>query len=791
MRIQAQVSGARPWLSVLLFAAVLYAFPSMGRASTGHPDAAPATVRLPGHVLPALAKATVVPSNPKDENAPITLTLVLKRDHQPAFDAYLHDLYNPHSSNFHHYLTQQQIAEKFGPSIDTYRTALEYLRANGFELLHGSPNRLTLTVRGTRAKVERAFDTRIKDYRIGKRNFYANDQAPALPANLASRVLSVGGLSNLAHVTNTVSIKEGFGKLICNILLAPFYPPPGQKFCNYDPTKAWKDCIDSVPSWAVNNTPLDISVDPNLNYATIVPDGSTCPPPPKPSPLMKAEGLAAGATAVHAAARPAASPIGGTGQTIGLVEFDTFEQSDVANYFDLIGLPSSNLANLKTVNVNGGATPGSNQDEVLLDIDTVMTLAEDAKVTVYDAPFQGGASFEDLFNQMISDKVTVISNSWSYCEDETDQADVDSVDSVLQNAAAAGISVFNGAGDTGSTCLDGSANTIGVPADSPHATAVGGTTETSSLGGLYGMETWWDGVSETPPTGQGGFGVSKFFTKPSYQNGLNSMGMRSIPDVVTNADPNTGVEICEASAGGCPDNLFYGGTSIATPIWAAYAALINQAVGTNLGNANTVLYPLAGTSAFHDAASMGSDFQHVGLGSPNLDQMILALSHQTAGSASATGSNVTLAYQVDDVSPLFSLGVPADGATTGIVVVLLADANGNTIPGKTVKLAANPSTNAMISPASAVTSASNGAAVFTVTDLLPETLTLTATDTTDGVQLSTTPTLSFITPPAASAGIVASLSSVANDGTSDSVITVTLKDSLGREANRLPTLPST
>ncbi len=740
----------------------------------------PAMVRVPGHVLPALAKATIVRSKANENDQPMTLTIVLRHDDETGLNRYLRELYDPHSPNFHHYLTQPQIADKFGPSADTYGAALEYLRANGFELLHGSANRLTLTIRGTRANVERAFNIRIGDYRIGRREFYASDRDPALPANLASRVQSVGGLSNLAHVTNTVSLKSGFGKLICNILLAPFYPPPGQKFCGYDPTKAWRACIDSVPAWAKNNTPLDIVVDPALNYAKVVPDGQPCPPTSKTSTLTEAAGFGVGSNVRHTATQSATSSLGGAGQTIGLVEFDTFAQSNVANYFNFVGLPSANLANLSTENVDGGATPGSNQDEVLLDIDTIMTLAESAKVTVYEAPFQGGASFEDVFNQMIDDKVTVISNSWSYCEDETDQADVESVDSVLSNAAAAGISVFNGAGDTGSTCLDGAANTIGVPADSPHATAVGGTTETQSLGGLYGAETWWDGASETPPTGQGGFGISKFFATPSYQTGLNSMAMRSIPDVVTNADPNTGVEICQASAGGCPDNLFYGGTSIATPIWAAYTALINQAVGTNVGMANTVLYPLAGTSAFHDAASMGSDFQHVGLGSPNLDRMILALSHQTAGPPDANGSIVTLAYQDEDLSPAISLGVPSDGATTAIVVVLLADANGNTIQGKTVTLAASPSGNAMISPASVVTSADNGAAVFTVTDLVPETLTFTAIDTTDSLKLSMTPSLSFVTPPAASASIVASLSTEPADGNTADTITVTLKDSLGR-----------
>src|ERR1700722_3812513 len=94
------------WLLVSSFVSIFLARPSIANATLGHPtEAKPATVRLPGHVLPALAKASVVPSAAKSESEPITLTLVLKRDNQPAFERYLHDLYDPHSKNFHKFLT--------------------------------------------------------------------------------------------------------------------------------------------------------------------------------------------------------------------------------------------------------------------------------------------------------------------------------------------------------------------------------------------------------------------------------------------------------------------------------------------------------------------------------------------------------------------------------------------------------------------------------------------------------------------------------------------------------------
>ena len=131
--------------------------------------------------------------------------------------------------------------------------------------------------------------------------------------------------------------------------------------------------------------------------------------------------------------------------------------------------------------------------------------------------------------------------------------------------------------------------------------------------------------------------------------------MRSVPDVAVDADPAQGLLICQADDGGCPSGLRFGGTSMAAPEWAAFAAELNAMLGTNLANANIFLYPLAGTDAFHSPASMGTDFAHVGLGSPDFLQLRLALSGETLGAVSATGSTAVAAGANPDGS------VPADG----------------------------------------------------------------------------------------------------------------------------------
>jgi len=73
-------------------------------------------------------------------------------------------------------------------------------------------------------------------------------------------------------------------------------------------------------------------------------------------------------------------------------------------------------------------------------------------------------------------------------------------------------------------------------------------------------------ASTMSSNGQGGFGVSEFFTRPSYQNGLTGSAMRSVPDVVVDADPSKA--FCFARL--TPEVARAGslcGTSMAAPEW--------------------------------------------------------------------------------------------------------------------------------------------------------------------------------------------------------------------------------
>ncbi len=127
--------------------------------------------------------------------------------------------------------------------------------------------------------------------------------------------------------------------------------------------------------------------------------------------------------------------------------------------------------------------------------------------------------------------------------------------------------------------------------------------------------------------------------------------------------------------------------------------------------------------------------------------------------------------------------LPADNFTTATITVTLKDAGNNAASGKTVSLAASPSSGVTITAnAGGVTNAS-GVATFTVKSSAVANVTFTATDTTDGVVLSAPaqkPVINFTAPLAdpnqSLMGRVPGSGNIPADNTTILQIVVTLRD---------------
>jgi len=329
----------------------------------------------------------------------------------------------------------------------------------------------------------------------------------------------------------------------------------------------------------------------------------------------------------------------GQGESVAVVEFAQFDQSDLDGFNQQFNLPD---VAPRSVAVDGGATDDapSSVAEANLDLEVVHEIAPDAEMLDYNAP-QATSSGADTVGAVV-DRITadgqarMVSDSWGSCEADTPRADIQRDEQALEAAAARGISVFVAAGDTGAYTCQEAADTnhslsVSWPSSSPFAISVGGSSLAVTTTGAYAGETAWDGTLEQAG---GGGGLSLDFKRPTWQDGPGvanrfSTGMRQLPDVAAAADPWSGWDTYTGGA-----MTVAGGTSAATPFWAASMVLVAEYAarhGTGqLGFVDPMLYAIASrpqrAPAFHDItkganryypASRGWDFA-TGLGSPEV-----------------------------------------------------------------------------------------------------------------------------------------------------------------------------
>lgn len=160
------------------------------------------------------------------------------------------------------------------------------------------------------------------------------------------------------------------------------------------------------------------------------------------------------------------------------------------------------------------------------------------------------------------------------------------------------------------------------PATQPFVTGVGGT-DLISLGPKP-TETVWDehlNPGAKFPEGAGGGGISAFWGMPSYQSGpgvKNSYSSggpcgrktgycREVPDVSASADPTHGYIVFEQGQW-----TSIGGTSAATPLWAAIVGLLDVQQGSRhrVGFLNPTLYKrvAAGDHIVNDITAGNDDY---------------------------------------------------------------------------------------------------------------------------------------------------------------------------------------
>jgi hypothetical protein len=150
---------------------------------------------------------------------------------------------------------------------------------------------------------------------------------------------------------------------------------------------------------------------------------------------------------------------------------------------------------------------------------------------------------------------------------------------------------------------------------------------------------------------------------------------RMIPDVSADADPNTGFCVLEQGVNQCPAT-WWGGTSLASPLWAGVVAIWNQYAGVEVGSLGPISYQILNskwyTKAFHDVTSGSNGFSATpgfdlatGVGSPNVGYLVQC-SDDSAGTL-----NCNFNVGTTSTGPGF-ITSPAPGSTVSTTLITVA-----------------------------------------------------------------------------------------------------------------------
>ncbi|HET8990357.1 MAG TPA: S53 family peptidase [Acidimicrobiales bacterium] len=330
--------------------------------------------------------------------------------------------------------------------------------------------------------------------------------------------------------------------------------------------------------------------------------------------------------------------LAGTGTSVAII--DAFGsptiQSDLATYDSKFHLPAANLNVYYPEgqpNFNGGAAKSGNAfgwaEETSLDVETVHALAPGATINLVVAPTNYGNALNNAVAYAVDNHLgDVLTMSYGSPEGAIagggNNIQFLQSNKIFQQAVNQGMSLFASSGDSGATGGLAQPN-ASYPASNPNVTAAGGTDlfvtgDTSpNGGGTYQSEYAWNDANPSTcpfncnygPFGATGGAPSVLFGQPSYQADLTPTPARYTSDVSFNASVYTATMIYLGFLGAANNGFyFFGGTSEASPSWAAITADLDQARGSDLGAMNPVLYNLASNPSTYAA-----DFHDVTVGS--------------------------------------------------------------------------------------------------------------------------------------------------------------------------------
>jgi len=458
----------------------------------------------------------------------VKIALVLNYRNPEKLDQLVEQQSDPSSNRYRRFLTPEQFATQFGPTPVDYARAVAELRRNGFRIDRVYANRTVIDASAPAPVAEQLFSTEIHLAKFNDGSVrYFNVRPGTTPSGLQSTVLSVVGLDSVHSLEPQYILQTG---------------------SRHQRSQGVRK----------SKSPL---FGPDGGYGPLV--------------FRASYGFPKG--------------IDGKGRAAAVVEDADFLDSDLEGYLYYFKIPRTGPPT-KRVFIDGGPPRGISGDdsiEATLDVETVVSIDPGVALYVYEAPtYADLTDFTDMYNRIVNDnKVDTVSTSYAECETAFLPNFPKAADAIFEQGNALGITFEAATGDTGTAAYGCSSGVnVNTPADTPHNDAIGGTYEVvNHTTGREISEVGWDDSS-----GATGGGVSKLFETPTFQRGVKNViaSGRNIPDLAFDASLYSGASFYMEGAFLGP----IGGTSLATPIFGAGLAAIDEANNSRQGYFNPNLY---------------------------------------------------------------------------------------------------------------------------------------------------------------------------------------------------------
>ncbi len=623
---------------------------------------------------------------------------------QADLEALLAAQQDPSSPQYHHWLTPDQFAARFGMAQSDIDKVRNWLEQQGFSIDSVARSHNLIRFSGTVGQIESAFGTQMHYFNFGGARHFAPSTALSVPSAIAPAVAGIRNLNDFRPRPQHVVPRTAFtSSQSGNVFFAP-------------PDIATVYDVGPLYSGGIDGTGQAIAV-----------AGQSAIQASDISNFQTASGLKS--------KDPVMVLMPGTGDSQVAANGDEGE-SDIDVEWSGAMAPGATIYFVYTGSNTSFGVYDSVQyavDQLIAPIITLSYASCETELTANDLTV-----LEGVMSQAAAQGQTIVSASGD------------------QGSTAC-------SGDTHLTTPQQEAVTVNYPASSAYVTGMGGTqidpgnkayytagqgywASQSSSDAVptalkYMPEVAWNDDTVGNPLSASGGGASALVKRPSWQAGvpgIASGSMRLVPDLSLNSSPNlpgylyctsdqtnwntTQAPVQQASCdSGFRDSAtgyltVAGGTSFAAPIFAGMVALLNQKAGytTGQGLINPTLYKLANdpstyASAFHDITSgnnnctAGPNFcsattgfsaaagydEVTGLGSLDLNNLASAWPVNTGASASliSTTTSVVPANLTPDANAadVFTITVaPVSGASMPTGTVTLQIDGGTKYGGTTV-----------------------------------------------------------------------------------------------------------